>query len=64
MGVREQDNSIIRNLGSWKPGDWKQTVDYRIPMTQQYPEGDYPEGQIMEHNGEDNRHRIGSEELR
>jgi hypothetical protein len=31
---REQDNSEIRLLGSWSPGDWKQTVDYSIPVSQ------------------------------
>jgi len=29
---REQDNSYIRMLGSWSAGDWKQTVDYSIPV--------------------------------
>ena len=64
MGVREQDNSEIRMLGSWGPGEWKQTIDYRIPVREQYPDGNFPTGQIMEYTGEDNRHRIGSEELR
>ena len=29
---REQDNSYIRMLGNWSAGDWKQTVDYSIPV--------------------------------
>ena len=35
LGKREQDNSELRMLGSWKAGaEWKQTVDYTIPVSQ------------------------------
>lgn len=32
-GVREQDNSHIRNLGSWLPGEWKQTDPPTKPVS-------------------------------
>ena len=41
-------------LGSWSPGPWKQTVDYTIPVSQQVPDGNFAEGQIMEHNYDHN----------
>ena len=30
---REQDNSELRLLGNWAPGEWKQTIDYTIPVS-------------------------------
>ena len=51
-------------LGSWGPGVWKQTVDYSIPVSQQFPDGNFPVGQIMAHNYEHNKHRITSLEMR
>ena len=51
-------------LGSWGPGEWKQTIDYSIPVSQQFPDGNFPLGEIQEHNGDNNMHRIGSAELR
>jgi len=61
---REQDNSEVRLLGSWKPGEWKQTIDYSIPVAEQYPDNVFPEGEWMEHPFDFNTHRIGSKELR
>jgi len=46
---REQDNSHIRLLGSWSPGDWKQTVDYSIPVSKQFPDNKFPKGLRMEY---------------
>ena len=44
LGQRQQDNSELRLLGSWGPGEWKQTIDYTIPVSQQFPDGNYPMG--------------------
>lgn len=31
---KEQDNSELRLLGSWKASDtWKQTIDYTVPVS-------------------------------
>ena len=54
-GPCEQDNSEIRLLGSWSASDtWKQSVDYSIPISKQFPDlgsgnHKYPEGEWMEH---------------
>ena len=64
MGTREQSNAELRLLGDWAPGPWKQTVDYTIPVSQQFPDGNFPTGQIMEHNGDHNNFRISSAECR
>ena len=32
-GNREQDNSILRVIGSWKPADWKQTDPPTKPVS-------------------------------
>lgn len=45
-GARDQDNSVMRNLGNWGPGDWRQNIDYTIPVTKQFPNGIYPEGEF------------------
>ena len=34
LGQREQDNSVLRMLGNWSPGEWKQTIDFTIPISQ------------------------------
>ena len=51
-------------LGSWGPGEFKQTDPPTIPVSQQFEKGKFPIGQIMEHNGEDNKKRISDAELR
>jgi len=61
---REQDNSIIRNLGNWKAGEWKQTLDYSVPIAKQFPNGIYPEGEFMNHPGDFNLKRITDKEFR
>jgi methionyl aminopeptidase len=52
------------NLGSWEAGDWKQSEPPMIPMTQLFKTGEFPLGEIQEHYGDHNRHRITSAELR
>jgi len=32
LAPREQDNSEIRGLGDWSAGDWKQNIDYTVPV--------------------------------
>ena len=64
IAPREQDNSYLRKIGSWAAGDWKQTADYSIPVSQQFPKGSFPVGEIQEHNGDSNRHRITAAEVR
>lgn len=46
LDKREQDNSFIRKLGSWKAGDYKQTVPPTVPVSQQFPNGKFPVGEI------------------
>ena len=64
MGTREQDNSTLINLGSWPAGEWRQTEPPMIPMTQLYRVGEFPVGEIVEHWGDHNRHRMTSAECR
>lgn len=61
---REQDNSHIRLLGSWSPGDWKQTVDYSIPVAQQFPSGKFNEGLWMDYHQDFNTQRSTAAEYR
>lgn len=51
-------------LGSWSPGDWKQTVDYTIPVAQQFPNSIFPEGLWMDHPGDFNTMRTTGAEFR
>ena len=55
LGTREQDNSEIRLLGSWGPGEWKQTDPPTIPVSQQFEKGKFPIGEIQEYGGDSNR---------
>ena len=66
---REQDNSELRLLGSWKPAgdgvpEWKQTADYTIPVAQQFPDKVFPHGLFMDHPGDFNTKRITEAEFR
>lgn len=60
---REQDNSQYRLLGSWAPGEWKQTNPPTIPIADQFPDGVFPEGEISEYLNE-NAYRTSSAEKR
>lgn len=59
---RALDNSKFRLLGDWTEGEWKQTEDYSIPIADQFPDNEYPLGEIMEYSHDTSR--ITSEELR
>ena len=61
--LRKQDNSAFRLLGDWEEGEWRQNEDYSIPIADQYPNGDFPEGQIVEYVNE-NSYRTSQAELR
>mmetsp|Transcript_5557 Transcript_5557/g.9521 ORF Transcript_5557/g.9521 Transcript_5557/m.9521 type:complete len:491 (-) Transcript_5557:61-1533(-) len=68
-GDRAQDNSELRLLGSWKPagegvGEWKQTIDYTIPVSQQFPDNVFPCGEFMDHPGDFNLKRVTDAEFR
>ena len=64
-GTRAQDNSEIRNLGNWSAeGDWKQNVDYTIPVVKQYPNLIFPEGEFQNHPGDFNLKRTSGAEYR
>ena len=59
---REQDNSRYRLLGSWTEDEkWKQSNPPTVPITQQFPDEDFPEGEIM-HYTNDTTDRISSAE--
>ena len=59
LGVRDQDNSELRLLGSWAPGPWKQSIDYTIPVNVQEKSNNYKyaAGEWMDHPGDANVHR-------
>lgn len=59
---RFQDNSEIRNLGNWQEGKFLQTYPPSITITKQFPKGDFPAGEIMEHPGEHNMKRATDKE--
>ena len=64
-GVREQDNSYLRLLGSWAASDtWKQSVDYTVPVSAQFPNKKFPEGEWMNHPGDFNTKRTTDTEYR
>ena len=59
---RAQDNSIFRLLGSWKEDEkYKQTQPPTIPITELYPDNNYPVGEIIEY-ANDSTNRISSAE--
>lgn len=51
-------------LGNWSDGEWKQTADYSIPVSQQFPSGVFNEGQWMDHPCDFNTFRTTSAECR
>jgi hypothetical protein len=55
---------MLRKLGHWAPGEWKQTVDYTIPVALQFPDGIYPENEFMDHPGDFNTKRVTNAEYR
>ena len=59
----ELDNSKFRLLGSWPEAEWKQTEDYSIVIADQFPDNNFPEGEIMEYK-DDNAFRTSSEEMK
>jgi len=62
---RFQDNSHLRLLGDWKAeGEFRQTYPPTIPIGQQFPDGKFPEGEIMEHHHDQNRKRMTGAEFR
>ena len=64
-GPREQDNSDIRLLGSWTASDnWKQSIEYSNPILKQFPDMNFPEGEMMNHPGDFNLKRITDAEYR
>ncbi|EGR34700.1 methionine type ii, putative [Ichthyophthirius multifiliis] len=63
INTRYQDNSEIINLGSWQEGETKQTSPPTIPIEKQYPEKNYPQGQIMEYT-KDQAFRTSSQEMK
>ena len=62
-GERAQDNSHLRNLGSWKEGPTLQTNPPTIPIDFQYPNHDYPTGVCTDYLN-DNAWRTTSAEAR
>lgn len=64
---RAQDNSHFRLLGDWKAEGktpYRQTYPPTIPISQQFIDGKYPEGEICEYAGDFNRKRITAAEYR
>lgn len=52
-------------IGSWSAeGTFKQTYPPTIPIAQQFPNGGFPTGEIMEHSRDENRKRITQAEYR
>ena len=52
LAPRAQDNSHIRLLGDWKAEGkvpFRQSYPQMIPIAQQFPDGKYPEGEIVEY---------------
>ena len=51
-------------LGNWAEGDWKQKADYSIPVSKQFADGVFPEGEFMNHPWNFNSKRTTDEEYR
>ena len=67
LAPRFQDNSHIRLLGDWKAEGkvpFTQTYPPTIPISQQFKDGKFPEGEIMEHPKDENRKRMTAAEYR
>jgi len=60
----KQDNTKFRLVGDWSDREGIQTwPEPTIPITEQFPDEDYPVGELCEYV-DDNRSRISSEEMR
>mmetsp|Transcript_13513 Transcript_13513/g.37103 ORF Transcript_13513/g.37103 Transcript_13513/m.37103 type:complete len:473 (+) Transcript_13513:112-1530(+) len=60
----EQDNSPLVLIANWKArDDHRQCAEFNIPIGEQYPDADYPLGEIQEYVG-DNAFRTTSAEKR
>lgn len=52
FALPEQDNSVFRRLGNWKAlAKTRQSPDVDVPVAEQYPEADYPLGEVCEYTG-------------
>lgn len=60
--TRFQDNSRFRILNNWSEGEWNQTSPPTIPVELQFPNGNFPTGEILEYR--DQQWRTNSEEKR
>jgi len=62
--IPEQDNSHLRKVGNWAAlENSRQNPDFSIPVAEQYPNSDFPTGQIVEYVG-GNAFRTSSAEKR
>ncbi|KRX03153.1 Peptidase M24, structural domain [Pseudocohnilembus persalinus] len=61
---RYQDNSYIRNLGDWKEGEWNQTNPPTITVDDQFPEGFFPKGLLMDYTRKECQWRSSDAELK
>ena len=59
---RAQDNSHFRLIANWQEGPYRQTTPPTIPIDEQFADGVYPIGEIVEYN--DGGKRISAAELR
>lgn len=62
ISTRLQDNSFLRNLGSWSESPWKQTHPPTIGINSQFPDAKWPVGDIQEYKGE-NAYRNNNPEM-
>ncbi|EAS02324.1 type II methionine aminopeptidase (macronuclear) [Tetrahymena thermophila SB210] len=60
---RFQDNSVLRLLGDWKEGETKQTQPPTVRVDEQFPNHEYPVGEIQYYQ-KDQAFRTSSAELK
>lgn len=58
-----QDNSVLRFVADWPARETRQTLEFNVPIADQYPDGVFPFGQQVEYGG-NNAFRTTSEEKR
>jgi len=52
QGNKKQDNSALRLIKNWEDAPYLQTTPPTIPLSKQFPNGNFPLGKIVEYQGQ------------
>ncbi|CAJ1433108.1 unnamed protein product [Effrenium voratum] len=59
----EQDNSFLRRVKNWGARQWRQSPQFDVPVSEQFPDSNFPQGECVEYVG-NNAFRTTSAEKR